>query len=87
MPLRLAIDFQSPTATELHRIRNLGEDLFRAFAANRWAEISLDDVDRATDRLVVTVPHRKQLRRVVALLEQMLADQHLDRIGRIARLG
>jgi len=87
LPTTLAIDFPGSTHDEVHRIRNFGEDLHRALKNNGWAEISLDAVDVATDRLLVTVPHRKEVRRVEALIERMLSDQHLDKIGRLARLS
>ena len=87
MPLSLAIKFPSSTSGEIHRIRNFGEDLHRAFKNNGWAEISLEAIDRATDCLLVFVHHPKQLRRVEALIERMLSEQHLDQIGTVSRLN
>lgn len=84
MSHRLIIAFSSPTLDEIHRIRNFGEDLFRTFKANNWAQISLDAIDRAEDQLLVIVRHRKQVRRVKSLIEHMLAEQHLDRIGTVS---
>ena len=83
MAFRLVVEFPSPTHDDIHRIRNFGEDLFRQFQANAWAEISIDGVDRATDRLIVTVRQRKQVRRVEALIQTTLA-RHQDRIGAVS---
>lgn len=56
MAHEIIIDFAAEgDQPSVHRVRNFGEDLYRALNVEGWAAISLDDVDRATDQLRVTV--------------------------------
>jgi hypothetical protein len=76
MPRWIVIDFdqERDARSLMHRVRNLGEDLYRACRDDGWAEISLEEVDRATDRLTVRVLSAKHVRRVATMIEKLLAE-------------
>jgi hypothetical protein len=57
----------------VHRVRNFGEDLYRVCREDGWAEISLDEVDRATNQLIVKVGSARRERRITAMIEALLA--------------
>jgi len=69
LPREIVIDFDfredQDAGTEIHRIRNFSEDLYRACKQDGWASISLQQVDKATNQLRVAV--RSQRRSDVSL--------------------
>ena len=67
-----------PNSDMVHRLRNFGEDLFREFAANGQAEISLDEVDSAVSELRVFVKGKSKLGVVFSSIKRMLQDHKLD---------
>jgi hypothetical protein len=81
---RFAIDF--PESSGVHRVRNFGEDLYRAFREDRLASIDLADVDRATTQIVVDFSYssRRRLKAATKLISEVLAKYLLDREGTIA---
>lgn len=87
MTRRLIIDFLPRVTddTAIHRIRNFGEALFVMFREDGWAEVSLAEVDRATNRLVVTVRSARRVRRIAANIEGLLVEHHLDAIARLTQ--
>ena len=80
---RIIIQFPSNTGL-IHQIRNFGEDLFRAFWERREATISLDDIDRASDQLVLKVRSRNVLRSVQKTIETFLDQHHLRALATIS---
>lgn len=52
------------------RVRNLGEDLFREFSRNGQAILSLHEVDRAINRLSLTLSSNRHTGSVIALYQQ-----------------
>jgi hypothetical protein len=75
VPRKIVIDFdtQPDRHALVHRVRNFGEDLYRACREDGWLEISLDEVDRATNRLIVKVRSARRERRIAAMIEALLA--------------
>jgi hypothetical protein len=71
-PARLTIQFDEPV--DIHRMRNLGEDIWRALRNERRARIDLAEVDRATSTLVVEVPSPSKAR---LKWTQALVESHL----------
>jgi hypothetical protein len=67
----------------VHRIRNFGEALYHACCADGWASISLDEVDRATNQLRVTVRSKRRARRTFAMIERLLESHFLKSQARI----
>ena len=57
----------------LHRIRNLGEDIFRALRGRRIAE--LQNMDTAVDTLELIIPSEGKVRKVELLIRPLL-KQH-----------
>jgi hypothetical protein len=47
------IDVASPSLDDTHELRNFGEDLWRKLRDEPRASINLDEVDAATEKLVV----------------------------------
>lgn len=71
--------FHDPEQSSVHRIRNFGEDLWRAFRDNRRDHISLTDIDAAVDEIALrTRPSRvhRTLKQVQTILaEHMMTDE------------
>jgi hypothetical protein len=74
----LAVDF---TIHDVHRVRNFGEDLWRALRDDRSATASLDEIDSATTRMHVVVRSTRQLKRVSKLIEGLLAEHNLSTVA------
>lgn len=60
----------------IHRIRNLGEDIYRAIRGKRIA--TLHNMDSATDDLVLTVPSAGKLSRVLRLIDDCLIENNFQ---------
>ena len=71
-----AADYPNDPTGLLHRIRNLGEDIWREIRGKRIAKIL--NMDSATDSLDLTVPSAGKLRRVVKLIEASLAEHNFE---------
>lgn len=67
-----------------HRVRNFGEDLWRALSEDKWASTSLDEADLATTRLCVSVFSRRQVRRVHKYVLKLLERDFPDKAFRIS---
>jgi hypothetical protein len=61
----------------IHRLRNFGEDVFRQLRDNGWGEVSLHEVDRATEHFTVRSIKASKLRTLLRWVEQEAARQHL----------
>jgi hypothetical protein len=59
-------------------MRNFGEDLHRALKIDGWVEVSLSEVDEATDHLTVTVFSGRRVRRINATINKLLSEHSLD---------
>lgn len=68
----------------LHRVRNFGETLFKHFREHSHASVSLEEVDRATDTLVVEGIRTRDLKRTVVLLERMAQGEFPERSPQIS---
>ena len=66
-----------------HRVRNWGEALFLALRDHRWAFLSIEEVDRAVDRLSVAVFHARDLKNARAIIDATLEDHNLSDVARI----
>jgi len=88
MAHKIIIDFEpdSDAHSLMHRVRNLGEDLFRACRGDGWASISLEDVDRATNRLVVAVRSARRVRRIAAMIDKLLAEHYFIGKARLTHI-
>jgi len=88
MARHIVIDFTlgPDRNSDIHRIRNFGEELWAACRADGWSSISLNDVDRATDQLIVAVRSARRVRRTVQMIEELLAKHHLASIVRVTVL-
>lgn len=65
-------------------MRNFGEDLYRACKEDGWATISLEEIDRATDRLRVTVFSNRRARRTAGLINRLLHKHFLNDHARVS---
>ena len=86
MVWRVVIDFDPHPEREIGKVRNFGEDLWRACRDDTggWASTSLDEADRATNQLRVTVTSARRIRRTVKMIEDLLGEHFLDRCARIS---
>lgn len=90
MAWRIEIDFALPAGVRdrnglIHRIRNFGEDLHRMFAKSAEARIDIDEVDRATDRLLVGNVKTRKLRTVSAQIEKLLEQHTLTGLAHLSQ--
>jgi hypothetical protein len=88
LPQEIIIDFDFRTdqnaSTEIHRIRNFGEDLYRACRDDGWASVSLQQVDRATNQLRVAVRSKRRIRRIASLIRGLLEKHFLTDQARLS---
>lgn len=82
----IRIEFAGAAASSslVHQIRNFGEDVWRFAKTEKGAAISLQDIDRATDRLELRINSSRRVRRVVREVERMLAEHFLDDCARVS---
>jgi hypothetical protein len=86
MPRTIVIQFSGVTDSGLiHRVRNLGEDLYREFKSNGQAAVDIDEVDRATDTLRVTLAASRHLGAVLNFIKTALRQHHLDKIAEVKK--
>jgi hypothetical protein len=74
-------------SSDIHRIRNFGEDLHRHCHNNGWASISIADVDRATDQLIVSIRSARRVRRTAEMIEKLLVEHFLIDIARLSEVN
>lgn len=77
----IVIDFES---IHLHVVRNFGESLWREFKEDKWASASLQEADKATAQLRVTVDSTLWLKRTQARVMKLLARHHLDKNSHVS---
>jgi hypothetical protein len=74
-------------SSDIHRIRNFGEDLYRHCHNDGWASISIADVDRPTDRLKVSIRSARRVRRTTQMIEKLLARHFLSNIASLSEVN
>lgn len=86
MARRIIIEFDLPPDARslIHQIRNFGEDLYRQCRDEGWATISLEEIDRATSQLRVTVRSKRRVRRTMRMIEQLLETHYLKSRARLS---
>jgi hypothetical protein len=80
MPRHILIRFDWPPGDEngyIHEMRNFGEDIWRTLDLDKWAEISIEEVDRASDLLTVTVFSPRHVHRVATIIDKRLRKYRL----------
>jgi hypothetical protein len=68
----------------LHIVRNFGEDLWREFRYDKWASTSLEEADKATSQLRVTVRSTRRFRRIHARVLTLLQRHGLGKSSRVS---
>ena len=71
-------------SSDIHRIRNFGEDLYRLCRNDGWASISIADVDRATNQLRVSIRSARRVRRTGQMIEKLLVQHFLSDVARLS---
>jgi hypothetical protein len=89
MAWQIVIDFEGGEAspTFVHQLRNFGEDLWRVCKEDGWASMVLEDIDRATNQLTITVLSSRRVRRTVSMTRKMLDKHFLARYARISEIN
>jgi hypothetical protein len=86
MPRTIVIRFNGASdPTLIHRIRNLGEDLYREFQENGQAAMDITEVDRATDTLRVTLAASRHLGAVLNFIKSALRHHHLEKVAEVKK--
>jgi len=80
-------EFSSGRDGNIHRLRNFGEELYRAFKDDKWASVDLDDVDQATNRLVVHVYSARRVRSTSSVISKLLDRESLAPYAQITHLN
>jgi hypothetical protein len=70
----------------IHKVRNFGEDLWRACTDDGWGSIALEDVDSATDQFVVSVRSSRRVRRMVGVANNLLERHFMEIHARVSLL-
>ena len=73
-----------PTFEAIHRFRNFGEDIFRLL--RDVCSVNIEEIDRATDSLVVRDIHRRDLGLVTLTIKRELRRYHFDGSASLARM-
>jgi hypothetical protein len=71
--------------SDIHRIRNFGEDVYRH--CHGWTSISIADVDRATNQLKVAIRSARRVRRTAQMIEKLLMQHGLSDIARLSEVS
>jgi hypothetical protein len=69
----------------VHRLRNLGEDLCRDFRDDRRVEIDLADVDRASDHIEIVIKRKNFQTRAMSIIQKRI-KQHVFEIDAKVKL-
>ncbi|HEV2185745.1 MAG TPA: hypothetical protein VGR70_00960 [Stellaceae bacterium] len=89
MAREIVIDFDfradQPAGGEIHRIRNF-LDLFRACGEDGWASMPLQQVDQATNQLHVAVRSKRRVRKIAALINDLLEKHFLANQARLSNV-
>jgi hypothetical protein len=86
VPRTISIVFRDPDDPQLiSRIRNLGEDLYRAFGKNGQATMDIEEIDRATDTLRVSLAASRHLGTVMKFINSALRHHHLDNVAEVKK--
>jgi hypothetical protein len=86
MPRTILIRFVDNGDPQLiHRIQNFGEDLYREFQKNGEAVMDIEEVDRATDTLRVTLAASRHLGTVMGFIKKTLQHHHLHNIAEVKK--
>ena len=90
---QIHIDFQYPQDQRLvseqslvARVRALGEDLFREFSPNGKANLCIDEVDKAIDRLSLSVTSTRHIGEVIRFINNKLVRHKLADVARVSRI-
>jgi len=86
MAREIVIDFTlgADQLSDISRIRDFGEDIYRQCRDDHWASISLSEVDRATDQLRVSVRSARRVRRIEQMIKKLLVRHRLNEIARLS---
>jgi hypothetical protein len=74
-------------SSDIHRIRNFGEALYRHCRKDGWASISVADVDRAIDQVKVSIRSARRVRRTAQMIEKILVEHFLSDIARLSEVN
>ena len=83
MPRKIVIDFDVGRE-DFVRVWQFGEALYHACREDGWAVIALDEVDRATNQLKVSVFSKRRVRRIEKLIHQLLEKHFLGDRARVS---
>ena len=85
MSLAIKIEISdSPTPEVIHRFRNFGEDILRLLRDT--CSVRIEEIDSATDSLVVRDIHRRDLGLVTQTITRALKKHHFDGSAKLVRV-
>jgi hypothetical protein len=86
MTWKIVIDFdrRQNAPALIHKLRNFGEEVWRVCKDDGWGSIALEDVDSATDQLIVTVSSSRHVRRMAAMVHKLLERHFLETHARVS---
>jgi hypothetical protein len=89
MVWQIVIDVEAGQSSlpSVHQLRNFGEDLWRTCKADGWSSVSLEDVDRARNQLIVTVRSSRRVRRTVKMISKLFDDHFFTRYAHISEVN
>jgi hypothetical protein len=86
MPQLIEVVFEERPGDEtlVHRVRNFGEDLWRAFHTGHQTNIDLNAVDAATTRLELTLVAPQHRDQVMGIIATILDEHNLADLARVS---
>jgi hypothetical protein len=85
MSTALKIEISNPpTPDVVHRFRNFGEDVWTQL--RETCDVSLDEIDRATNTFTVRSVRKREVRTVTRLLQAAIKEHGFEGTGTITSL-
>ena len=78
----IRIKFRDWQASDIHRIHNFGEDLWRAFRHNKSVSIDIGEIDRCVDEITFSA-RSPYVRRAVREAEVVMREHMVDKEAEI----
>ncbi|GLQ76818.1 hypothetical protein GCM10007881_03340 [Mesorhizobium huakuii] len=77
----IRIKFRDWKTSDIHRIRNFGEDLWRRFRHNKRISIDIDEIDRCVDEITFSArsPYVKSaIREAEVVMREHMVDKEAE---------
>jgi hypothetical protein len=85
MARQIVLDFDpDPHDPAFSKVWHFGGELYGILRSDGWASVPIEEVDKATRQLKVTVHSKRRVRRVSSMIEHLLDKHYLRDRTRIS---